>query len=132
MRNLKMRNRNPLYRKIFPNSYKIKKKYIKKLGLVSYDVQILDDEIDPFDVHISEDGIEINTDNYNNIILTPEHLEYLYDLNKKLKNERKNQHIMNANTESEKMQEELEPIIAGVDFSNSLDLLNKLKPIKKK
>jgi len=127
-----MRNRNPLYRKIFPNSYKIKKKYIKKLGLVSYDVQILDDEIDPFDVHISEDGIEINTDNYNNIILTPEHLEYLYDLNKKLKNERKNQHIMNANTESEKMQEELEPIIAGVDFSNSLDLLNKLKPIKKK
>lgn len=86
----KMRNCNPLYRKIFPNSYKIKKKYIKELGLVSYDVQILDDEIDPYDVHISEDQIEINTENYTHITLTPSHLKYLNDLNKKLKNDRNN------------------------------------------
>lgn len=65
---------------LFPESYKIKKNYCEEFGLLSYEVQIVDEELDPYDVHINSDGMEINTDNYTHISLSSWHLEYLTDL----------------------------------------------------
>ena len=64
-----------------PNSYKVKKTYCDEDGgLLSYDVQIVDDELDPYDVHINYDKMEISTENYTHISLGIWHLNYLNDL----------------------------------------------------
>ena len=65
---------------LYPQSYKIKKNYCEEGDLLSYDVQIVDEELDAYDVHISYDGMEINTDNYTHISLELWHLRYLYNL----------------------------------------------------
>mgnify|MGYP000203382271 CR=1 FL=1 len=65
---------------LYPQSYKIKKNYCQEGDLLSYDVQIVDEELDAYDVHISYEGMEINTKNYTHISLELWHLTYLHNL----------------------------------------------------
>lgn len=68
--------------KMFPKAYKIRKNYYRdgdKTYLGSYEFTIVDDELDPFDVHLNSDGMEINTKEYTHISLSKDHLWYLIE-----------------------------------------------------
>ena len=62
---------------IFPDSYKIKKHYCDEGKLTHYTVQIVDAELDPFDVEIFCDGVEINTRDYTHICLESWDIDFL-------------------------------------------------------
>ena len=68
--------------KMFPKAYKVRKNYYRdgeETFLGSYDFTIVDNELDPFDVHINAEGVEINTEKYTHISLDKDNLFYLLD-----------------------------------------------------
>ena len=80
---MKKENKLGIYgvdRLVFPNAYKVKRHYSKvdgKRALLYYTVQIVDDELDPYDVEISYDEIRIHTKDYTHISLTRWHIDFL-------------------------------------------------------
>ncbi len=60
-----------------PNSYNLKKTYNESDSLISYEVEIVDVELDPISVIINQEFVELNTKGYNYINLDEENLYYL-------------------------------------------------------
>lgn len=68
--------------KMFPKAYKVRKNYNRdgeEIFLASYEFTIVDNELDPFDVHINLEGVEINTKKYKHISLDENNLLYLLE-----------------------------------------------------
>lgn len=72
-----------------PDSYNIKKTYDESDCLISYEVQIVDNELDPINFIISQEFIELNTEGYNYINLDEENLYYLLATLQDFLNEKK-------------------------------------------
>ena len=60
-----------------PYSYMLKKTYDEDESLLSYEVEIVDVELDPINVIINQEFVELNTKGYNYINLDEENLCYL-------------------------------------------------------
>lgn len=63
-----------------PNSYKLKKTYDENGNLNAYFIQIVDIELNPVDIIITWDDIEIDTYDFNYITLDFHNINYIYEL----------------------------------------------------
>jgi len=78
-----------LERSLYPDVWKIKKHYMNVDGedpkpgeekyLSYYEVLIMDEALDPFEVSIDSEGLKIDVDGYNNIDLTMRHIDFFKD-----------------------------------------------------
>ena len=77
-----------LDRKLYKNCMKIKTEYWRDeenddLGVLAMTSSMfLDDELDPYEIHFTQGGVEINTDNYTHISLNKNHLLFLVEFYK--------------------------------------------------
>ena len=71
-----------------PDSYKLIKTYSEDGSLNKYNVQVVDNELDPLDIKISWDEIIINTNDYHYITLDYHIMSYLSELMLDFKSEK--------------------------------------------
>lgn len=74
---------------LFPDAYKIVKNYDNDNYLLSYSFAIVDDELDPYEVEVFFNDIQIKTDEYTFISLSASNLKFLLKAQNKLLKELK-------------------------------------------
>jgi hypothetical protein len=74
---------------LFPDAYKIVKNYDNDNYLLSYSFLIVDDELDPYEVEVFYNEIQIKTDGYTFISLSASNLKFLLKAQNKLLKELK-------------------------------------------